>query len=488
MSTLTMELSSVKNIKNAKLEIPLEKGIYCFAGRNACGKSTIMACLGRLVVNYSLNSLIFSEKIDQSIIQFKYQNSLTQWKYNLKNKNWHETIVSGRTISFKGMYEGSFFYGTRFKDSQIIDKILKQHRSNIDEIIADAPDYVKSNLSFILHGNYEVYNNLKKLKQNKDFLKKFRNVPYFNMYSSQIVSQYKMSSGECLLISLLDFINNVVVKKDSPQNLLPRLVVIDEIETALHPVAIDRLITFLNEMIAKTNLVVILTSHSPEVITRINHNNLYMLEMQSNNELKVINPCYPSYAIRAVYKHDGFDFIILVEDLLAKYFVEHIIAKNNANASKLINVLPVGGWENVLKLHQELRNNNSFGIGTKIISILDGDINREQFDAYSALPILSLPIQSIEKFLKLVVSETKYFEIRKEINDRFFVVNTIDSIYSECIKRNSPDGKPFYKMLIQNLEQRRISEDSFIHGLVDIIDKNIDIKKFSSNLLKILNQ
>ena len=210
--------------------------------------------------------------------------------------------------------------------------------------------------------------------------------------------------------------------------------------------------------------------------------------MQSNNELKVINPCYPSYAIRAVYKHDGFDFIILVEDLLAKYFVERIIAKNNANASKLINVLPVGGWENVLKLHQELRNNNSFGIGTKIISILDGDINREQFDAYSGLPILSLPIQSIEKFLKLVVSETKYFEIRKEINDRFFVVNTIDSIYSECIKRNSPDGKPFYKMLIQNLEQRRISEDSFIHGLVDIIDKNIDIKKFSSNLLKILNQ
>lgn len=488
MSVLSMELSNVKNIQKAKIEIPLEKGIYCFAGRNACGKSTIMACYGRLVVDYSLNSLVFSEKIQDTIIQFKYQKSLTQWKYNPKNKNWHETVVSGQKISFKGMYEGSFFYGTRFKDSKTIDNIIKQHKSNIDEIITDAPDYVKSNLSFILHGKYDVYKDLKKMKQKKELLRKLRNVPYFNIYSSQIVSQYKMSSGECLLISLLDFINNVVVKKDSSEKHQARLVVIDEIETALHPIAIDRLITFLKEMTEKTNLVVILTSHSPEVITKINHNNLYMLEMQANNELKVINPCYPCYAIRAVYKHDGFDFVILVEDLLAKYFIEHTIAKNNANISKLINILPVGGWENVLKMHQELRNNNSFGIGTKIISILDGDISREQFSDYSDLPILSLPLQSIEKFFKQVISETKYFDLKKEINDKFFVVNTIDSIHSECIKKNSSDGKPFYKMLIQDLKQRRISEDAFIHGLVDIIDHNLDTKKFSENLLRILSK
>lgn len=483
-----MELSNVKNILKAKIEIPIEKGIYCFAGRNACGKSTIMACLGRLVVNYSLNSLVFSEKINESIIQFKHKQSLTQWKYNPKKKEWYETIVSGNKISFKGMYEGSFFYGTRFKDSKIIDNILKQHRSNFDEIVTDAPDYVKSNLSFILHGKYNVYDNLKKLKQNNGLLKKLRNVPYFNIYSSQIVSQYKMSSGECLLISLLDFINNVVVKKESPENSQPRLLVIDEIETALHPIAIDRLITFLKEMIDKINLVVILTSHSPEIITKINHNNLYMLEMLSNNELKVVNPCYPSYAIRAVYKHDGFDFVILVEDLLAKYFIEHIIAKNNANISKLINVLPVGGWENVLKMHQELLTSNSFGIGTKIISILDGDISKDKFSNYPNLPILSLPIQSIEKFLKSIINDTKYFDIKKEINDKFFIINTIDSIYSDCIKKESSDGKPFYKMLIQNLEQRRISEDSFIHGLVDIIENHIETKKFTLSLLKTLNK
>ena len=75
-----------------------------------------------------------------------------------------------------------------------------------------------------------------------------------------------------------------------------------------------------------------------------------------------------------MYIHDGFDYIILVEDVLAKYIVDTTIKKLGLNSSKLINILPIGGWENVLKFQREVNMTNTFGIGTKVFSILDGDI------------------------------------------------------------------------------------------------------------------
>ena len=106
----------------------------------------------------------------------------------------------------------------------------------------------------------------------------------------------------------------------------------------------------LNNIIKEhANLTVVLTSHSPEVIRKISPNNLFMMEIDEKNTIEFYSPCYPSYAIRDVYMHSGFDCVILVEDLLAKYVVEKVIQQKSLNSGKLINVLPVGGWENVLK-------------------------------------------------------------------------------------------------------------------------------------------
>lgn len=45
MSNLKLEINQIKNINNAILEFPIERGIYCLAGSNGCGKSTVMSCL-----------------------------------------------------------------------------------------------------------------------------------------------------------------------------------------------------------------------------------------------------------------------------------------------------------------------------------------------------------------------------------------------------------------------------------------------------------
>lgn len=61
-----------------------------------------------------------------------------------------------------------------------------------------------------------------------------------------------MSSGESMLISLIDFINNLVIKSKS-KNKKKLLFLIDEVELALHPSAIDRLVLFLQNLVASND-------------------------------------------------------------------------------------------------------------------------------------------------------------------------------------------------------------------------------------------
>ena len=309
-----------------------------------------------------------------------------------------------------------------------------------------------------------------------------RNIPYFIDINGNLISQYRMSSGECLLISLLHFIYNALIRRSLPDD-QPILLLIDEIELALHPVAVSRLIELLQQIIVEHDtLTVVLTSHSPEVIRKIPPKNLYMMETNSEGIVTPTAPCYPSYAIRDIYIHDGFDYVILVEDLLAKYVVERILRKNNLYNSRLIHVLPIGGWENVLRFQQDAYNSNTFGIGTTVFSVLDGDIKTQIKKCYKNLPKTFLPINSIEKYLKRIIEDTKYKSIKKEINDMFFTVDSVDEILSDYFAENDNNGKALYRKLLLNLEKRGISEEAFVKELCDLIIKYISFNDLENNL------
>lgn len=477
---LKIEINKVKNIDKCQFELPIEKGIYCLVGTNGSGKSTLLSCIAQTVFSASLQNLKEYDYSEESSVKFEYNKKITLWKP--KDNLWCSSCNFRYRIHFNGMYEGSLFYGTRFNDSLIIDDLVKNGSIGI-EAIADADDYVKKQLSFILHGDYNHYVKLKRVR-NKNIAKEanLRNTPYFQEVNGHLISQYRMSSGECLMISLLHFIYNALIRRSLPDS-QPILMLIDEIELALHPVAVARLIDLLQEIIKEHNtLTVLLTSHSPEVIRKISPNNLFMMEVNTEGILQPTAPCYPSYAIRDVYMHNGFDYVILVEDLLAKYVVEKIIKVNSLNASRLINVLPVGGWENVLKFQNEVYNTNAFNIGTVVFSVLDGDIIPNVKKEYGKLPKLFLPIKSVEKYLYKVITTPSMKNIKKEINDTFFNVNSLDSILSEYIAEGDDNGKSLYRKLLQDLEKRSISEEAFVKELCEIIMKHENFETFENDI------
>ncbi|EFB9392278.1 AAA family ATPase [Escherichia coli] len=501
MDLMKIEINNIKNIKRADIELPIEGGLYSLVGGNGCGKSTLMLIMSVLLSSKRFN-MLQDEDFDESstidiTISTEEQTEVNNWFVKKRPRN-NENMwwCSSKPHLYKGVYEGSLFYGARFRDSTIVDKLLRNNQIKDDQIV-DAFDYVKDNLSYILHGDYDHYKDMKKIK-NKKISENFElsNLPYFmTTKKGGLLSQYRMSSGECLLISLLNYIYHTLINQGKNRNVTDRtfFILIDEIELALHPIAISRLIGYLNSLLESyPKLCVYLTSHSPEVIRALKPQNMYLI---NNNEgtLELVNPCFPSYAIREVYRHDGFDYLILAEDSLASLVIDGVLSDTGLKNSRLIHISPVGGWQNVLNLHMDLLRNNVIGVNKKIISILDGDVLQDvaKKPDYKNLTKLFLPIQSIEKFIFNIVFNKGKDKLRKIINDKYFPINSLDDLASEHNKQypgtpKNPD-KLFYFRVKKDLENRNIDESYFIRNLSEDIKKEVDFAPFSSQLERLLS-
>lgn len=218
-----------------------------------------------------------------------------------------------------------------------------------------------------------------------------------------------------------------------------------------------------------------------------------LFKVENNNGiLSLENNCYPSYLIRDLYSNISPDFLLLVEDKLAQQFINNILYRNNLRSGKLIHVVPVGGWENVLTLHNELYSKKVLGCETKIISILDGDVQQDLSKAQKKFPHLFLPIQSIEKFLYSIIVKKSNPKLRRIINDKYFIIDSLDSIVAEynrgTLSGAKDNNKNFYSFLIKYLSKGGTTEDGFIAGLTNDILSEVDTTTFISSLNGMIEQ
>ena len=486
MEILNVKISNVKNIVRANIDFPFDNGIYTIVGSNGCGKSTIMLCLAQLI-SHQLDRLTNSDIKNDSFVEFEISGNNVKWVRNRAGR-WIN-INKGSYLKFNGLYEGSLFYGTRFEDSSNIEQMIGSGQITEQEIV-DADDYVKKQMSYILHGDLTHYTSLKRIK-NKYVAQQLaiKNRPYFISVDGCLVSQYRMSSGECLLVSLLHFLYNSIVRRSLPED-QKVLVLIDELELALHPIAVLRLMEFLKELVKEhSNLVVYLSTHSPEVIRTIPPRDLFKI---NNNEgiVSLETNCYPSYLIRDLYSNVSPDFLLLVEDELTQIIVNKILSKYSLRTTKLIHCVPVGGWQNVLTLHKELYSKKVLGTNTTIVSILDGDVEENLNKEQKKLTHLFLPIPSVEKFLYGVIKENKNPELRRIINDKYFIVHSLDEIISQynkgTLEGSSDNNKNFYKKLVSELSSIGTKEAVFISGLCDDIIENVDVSGFIKSIERML--
>lgn len=479
MESLKLEIHNIRCIKDAVIEFPFDNGIYTLVGTNGCGKSTIMFCMSQLMMR-QIQTLKDGFK-DDSYVKIAVDSAERICKRD--NNSWIVTLDS--LPRFNGLYEGSLFYGTRFEDSSIIEEMILKNQIPSSEI-SDADDYVKNQLSYILHGDLTHYRTLKRIKNRGIASRhKIKNLPYFIEVDGHLISQYRMSSGECLLISLMHFLYNAIERRSLPTD-QKVIILIDELELALHPVAVLRLVDYLKDLAHNhSNLVVYLSSHSPEVIKTMHPMNLFKVN-NVDGVITIEQNCYPSYLIRDLYSNVSPDYLLLVEDELAALVLNKVLSQSSLRTGRLIHCVPVGGWRNVLDLHKELYTKKVLGNSARIISVLDGDIANQLDADQNRLPHLFLPIASVEKFLYGVIKENKNPYLKRILNDKYFIVDSLTTIVSDYNKMTlngrKDTNKSFYKFLCDKLNEMGTSEDVFVSGLCDEIMDTIDFSEFSSSL------
>lgn len=488
---LELEIENVRNIKKVKLSLPFSKGLYAVTGVNGIGKSTIFSALSKVVYRGALKNYFRSDGNEKSKIIYRLNGIENIW---IKQIGWQRESPSEKEVFANGIYEGSLIYGNRFSDAHTSKMAPANHIKEYN--ICDADPFLIENLGEILRNDKNHYSSLKRVKT-KIIAEKlgFSGIPYLLDRDGIRIHQYKMSSGEFLLIGLLHYIHQRIIYTSKNNITDPSVILLDEMELALHPSAQDRLAIFLNKISSQYNFCIYFATHSIQILSNVRAERIFHLDVGISGAIEVINPCYPAYATRCMYTPDGFDFILLVEDDLAKNLVEKAIRDKDLQISRLIKVLPCGGWEKTLELQHEIQNSRLAGAGCKVISILDGDIKDECNTKYpngtqfSTLKKLFLPIKSLEKYIKKMLVTEPDDRFARQLGDTFYRVRSLNDIVNDY--RNSPksvsdnNGKGLLLVLKSCAVEQGHSEDVFLRELCAFISRFENLDKLASGIKRL---
>lgn len=312
--------------------------------------------------------------------------------------------------------------------------------------------------------------------------------------SGKKISQFHMSTGENLLISILNSLN--IRNSDRTTIDIPCLLMLDEIELALHPSSLKRLVIFLKEMSDNFNYAIYFSTHSLEIISSIKPENILFIDRHIDNSLEIINPCYPAYATKILYDQTGYDYVILVEDDLASIMINRLLRNNSLLNNKLIHVLPCGGYSNVLELAQDVVLSNLMGRNASIMVVLDADVKEDATNYISKnkisnnIPVNYLPVESLEKFLRenlfIKVDKQLYRTLENFIFHQISLRTIIENYKNsgESVKDNN--GKKLYNLIDTELRNRNKSRNDIIEIVIRHIEENHfeDLEKIISFLKK----
>lgn len=494
--SITMKIHNIKSIPDFTYEIPTSKGLYALTGENAAGKSTVISCAATAFYAPLLYSY-FGEPYDGSRIDFEYDGKSRS--VISKDNRWFDPVGN---LGISGFFEGSLVFGNRFKD---IDFGLLKKLSKISESrLVAASDFVKENLGLILHDNKQFYQELYLTKKDVSYEYGLRRPTFYYKKNGKLINQLNMSTGENLLLTILYSMELRLRKGGCGQE--PSFILLDEIELALHSSALRRLVHFLDRLSQSNNFVVLFSTHSIELIRSIPPENIYYLQRHVDNSIELVNPCYPVYATRNLESSNyGHDYIIMVEDDLAKHIVDRILRQKQLLGNKRVLVISVGGWTQVLRFAYDTIRSNLMLKSTKILIILDRDIKadvprflKEQHINFSTEPNY-LPIQSLEKYLLHKLVKQVDHALFRQLNDYVFqgksltdIVGAYDKNVQSGVYKDDDkikNGKILYDCLRHELQQIRKNEAELIEIIVEYLfaNENAEIEELTIFLEKELS-
>ena len=345
-----VKLRNIKGIAEMDFPFPERKGVYVLTGANGSGKTSLLIALCRLGDKMAFTHFRVNVNKPGGLQIDAYNNSSITYctgteevKYQRKGIRWVPNPRSRSNLIALFPFTNTLFVSTagiRFFSQDSLN-VKRPTFNTVNPNIINAMNHILgtekfNNLKFITvknkRGRQQQLHRSNKLYVIKD--------PSNNYYSEQ-----NFSLGEKLLLNTLDLLENIAPKT---------LLLIDEVELALHPIAQIKFYDFLKQQADEKNLAVVISTHSSSLIKHAD--NRLFLEKDCNGIVSVQENCYPSYILRSVAAIEDRrpDFIFLVEDNMAFEYLQLIMQKfiNDIHSFLDYKIIPAGTYDQVIRITQ----------------------------------------------------------------------------------------------------------------------------------------
>lgn len=364
-------ISKVKNIESLEFEIP-DPGVYVLTGANGSGKTTLLASLHRIGYKNAFANF-FKTATNESKLDFfgdssiSYMTSTKSVTYNYGNTRWSPTPrANSKLLKEFGFPDVKFIAADAKRIEATQDEVKPARIKSAEKIIID--DIVKI-LGSSKFGDLK-YVNTKRGGGNRAYmiLKKHKGKNHY-------FSEKNFSLGELCVLRLVTTLSDISYQS---------LVLIDEIEMALHPKAQAALFNYLIRVAKDKNLTVIFSTHSSSLIKRASRKRILLLQDSGEGKINCEKNVYPAQALGDIAYDDEInpDFLFFVEDYKAKTLLEQMISEYKTTISNKIppyyKVVPVGGFKETIEF---LTNSDQiFSDAVKRYAFLDKDVETESLE------------------------------------------------------------------------------------------------------------
>lgn len=340
-------IENLRCISTMTLTVPVG-GIHILTGCNGCGKTSVLAALHRICNNNAFAGFKLGRKVGMdkfSNTRITYTDDVTSIWYSRTNRGWEPHPRGAKPNTLFPFSDTIFIATTGFRFFEPNTDQFYKRGGRV--VYTDASQEIKDGLNSVFATNK--FDNLKYVTirnmHGRQRQLHRENILYVIKNGSDVYFEMNFSLGERLVLNTLDFAQGI------PNNIL---LLIDEIELALHPVAQVRFYEYINSLTDSKSLTCILSTHSASLI-KVAKSRLFLENL--NGTVSVIRDCEPSYILKdiSIEPDNRPDYLFFVEDIMAWRYLNEILRfyQRTEDKNKIIRIVYVGGYEQVIQLAEE---------------------------------------------------------------------------------------------------------------------------------------
>lgn len=363
-----IEVKSLKNVNHLQFEMP-QAGVWLLTGENGAGKTTLLACLHRLgdrnAFPKHFQTSVVSGRLDSySDASISFSINQAKVTYSYAGTRWSPKPKKNSRIANGFGYSSVLFVGAN------AERITPKPEDFSTDRIHSVPQITKDAANRIF--DTKRFDYLRRVNVTRG-----QNEAFVFRVGTGYYSEKNFSLGELCILKLLTKLQK------APAN---SLVVIDELEMALHPSAQVRLYHYLMEVALQNGHTIIFSTHSVSLIKTAERKSILFLR-RADKEIVVERNPYLSAVLGglAYVEEKSADSVIYVEDEMAEFSTRALVklvsadrlSKGQSSHPK-VEVVPIGGFHQVvsfLKRHDALHRSS-----VKSFALLDLDVKEETIE------------------------------------------------------------------------------------------------------------